>query len=50
MSEETKNPAKTVPRAMFASTIAHFILTYLMGSLYIFSIKETIVPVVSPSQ
>jgi amino acid transporter len=38
MSEETKNPAKTVPRVLYASTIAHFIMTYLLTAMFIFGI------------
>jgi amino acid transporter len=36
MSEETRNPSKTVPRSMIAAVVFHFLVTYTLVTLYIF--------------
>jgi amino acid transporter len=35
MAEETKDASVSVPRAMYAATITHYVFTYLLMMLYI---------------
>lgn len=35
MAEETKNPSRTVPRVMWATTILHFTMVYVAVTMFI---------------